>query len=181
MHTYPSVRGRLLADFLGDCGIIRGPTGEIGLPEGRVAVHENRVGFNGLRVFLPVFSRIVGAWRSPVARLLWEQEVPSSNLGAPTNKFREIFGSPFFLSSASLQRVCNGQQQVGLEPATLRLTVAAARSRIVSYRFTISHTINGLDPTLFLGSVVPNDPISHREGAQKEAQREGCARRRVCK
>ena len=25
-----------------------------------------------------------GAWRSPVARLLWEQEVPSSNLGAPT-------------------------------------------------------------------------------------------------
>ena len=25
-----------------------------------------------------------GAWRSLVARLLWEQEVPSSNLGAPT-------------------------------------------------------------------------------------------------
>ena len=26
----------------------------------------------------------IGAWRSLVARLLWEQEVPSSNLGAPT-------------------------------------------------------------------------------------------------
>ncbi len=25
-----------------------------------------------------------GAWRSPVARLLWEQEVPGSNPGAPT-------------------------------------------------------------------------------------------------
>ena len=25
-----------------------------------------------------------GAWRSPVAHLLWEQGVPSSNLGAPT-------------------------------------------------------------------------------------------------
>ena len=27
----------------------------------------------------------VGAWRSLVARLPWAQEVPSSNLGAPTN------------------------------------------------------------------------------------------------
>ena len=24
-----------------------------------------------------------GVWRSPVARLLWEQEVPGSNPGAP--------------------------------------------------------------------------------------------------
>ena len=31
-----------------------------------------------------VFSLMDGAWRSLVARLLWEQEVPSSNLGAPT-------------------------------------------------------------------------------------------------
>ncbi len=32
------------------------------------------------------YWRIVknGAWRSPVARLLWEQEVPGSNPGAPT-------------------------------------------------------------------------------------------------
>ncbi len=27
--------------------------------------------------------RKYGAWRSPVARLLWEQEVPGSNPGAP--------------------------------------------------------------------------------------------------
>jgi hypothetical protein len=26
-----------------------------------------------------------GVWRSPVARLLWEQEVPGSNPGAPTS------------------------------------------------------------------------------------------------
>jgi hypothetical protein len=26
-----------------------------------------------------------GVWRSPVARLLWEQEVPGSNPGAPMN------------------------------------------------------------------------------------------------
>ncbi len=32
----------------------------------------------------------IGAWRSLVARLLWEQEVPSSNLGAPTNNFKHL-------------------------------------------------------------------------------------------
>ena len=32
----------------------------------------------------------LGAWRSLVARLLWEQEVPSSNLGAPTNDFKHL-------------------------------------------------------------------------------------------
>ena len=74
----------IAADFLGDYGIIWGPPGETGLPEGRVVVRENRVGFNELRVFLPVFSQIVGAWRSLVARLLWEQEAPGSNPGAPT-------------------------------------------------------------------------------------------------
>ncbi len=33
---------------------------------------------------LVVFHPLVGAWRSPVARLLWEQEVLGSNPGAPT-------------------------------------------------------------------------------------------------
>ena len=32
--------------------------------------------------YLPA-SIIDGVWRSPVARLLWEQEVPGSNPGAP--------------------------------------------------------------------------------------------------
>ena len=35
------------------------------------------------RPFLSITLRDDGAWRSPVARLLWEQEVLSSNLGAP--------------------------------------------------------------------------------------------------
>ncbi|SUZ99290.1 uncharacterized protein METZ01_LOCUS52144 [marine metagenome] len=30
-------------------------------------------------------SKSIGAWRSLVSRLLWEQEVPGSNPGAPTN------------------------------------------------------------------------------------------------
>jgi hypothetical protein len=28
-------------------------------------------------------GKLNGVWRSPVARLLWEQEVPGSNPGAP--------------------------------------------------------------------------------------------------
>ena len=30
-----------------------------------------------------MFNPQFGVWRSPVARLLWEQEVPGSNPGAP--------------------------------------------------------------------------------------------------
>ena len=32
--------------------------------------------------------RQFGVWRSPVARLLWEQEVPGSNPGAPMMESR---------------------------------------------------------------------------------------------
>ncbi len=35
---------------------------------------------------LSMNSRKIGAWRSLAARLLWEQEVASSNLAAPTCK-----------------------------------------------------------------------------------------------
>ena len=37
----------------------------------------------------------IGAWRSLEARLLWEQEVPSSNLGAPTNKINNLRDADF--------------------------------------------------------------------------------------
>ena len=33
--------------------------------------------------------RFIGAWRSLVARLLWEQEVLGSNPGAPTNSLEK--------------------------------------------------------------------------------------------
>ena len=36
------------------------------------------------RVIVIAWSLSVGAWRSLVARLLWEQEAPGSNPGAPT-------------------------------------------------------------------------------------------------
>ncbi len=39
--------------------------------------------FRLLSPYLTVLPRTYGVWRSPVARLLWEQEVPGSNPGAP--------------------------------------------------------------------------------------------------
>lgn len=45
----------------------------------------------------------IGAWRSLEARLLWEQEVPSSNLGAPTNKINNLRDADFHLKSAFLR------------------------------------------------------------------------------
>ena len=48
-----------------------------------------------VRNILSQTNFIIGAWRSPVARLHGVQEVPSSNLGAPTEKtpIRSLFGS----------------------------------------------------------------------------------------
>ena len=40
------------------------------------------------RVWSKLLSFDSGVWRSPVARLLWEQEVPGSNPGAPIVKRR---------------------------------------------------------------------------------------------
>ena len=41
---------------------------------------------------------IIGAWRSPVARMLWEHDVAGSNPAAPTrtNKGLRIVRNPFF-------------------------------------------------------------------------------------
>ncbi len=40
---------------------------------------------NGATLIYRSFAALTfGAWRSPVSRLLWEQEVVSSNLAAPT-------------------------------------------------------------------------------------------------
>ena len=41
---------------------------------------------------------IFGAWRSPVAHLLWEQGVPGSNPGAPTGCSTTTYRSDFLLS-----------------------------------------------------------------------------------
>ena len=38
-----------------------------------------------------------GAWRSSVARLLWEQEVPGSNPGAPTRRHKAFLPCAVFL------------------------------------------------------------------------------------
>lgn len=60
-----------------------------------------------------------GAWRSPVAHLLWEQGVPSSNLGAPTvgplenkgvsggSEMLEMVPKPF--SQPAVNRIRTGQ------------------------------------------------------------------------
>ena len=55
-------------------------------PLGETATEARTVGIGDLQP-VPRFplASYVGAWRSLVARLLWEQEAPGSNPGAPTN------------------------------------------------------------------------------------------------
>ena len=45
---------------------------------------------------------VVGEWRSLVARLLWEQDVGSSNLSTPTNFLDGIFCQAFMVTVAQL-------------------------------------------------------------------------------
>ena len=47
-----------------------------------------------------------GAWRSPVAHLLWEQGVPGSNPGAPIRETSAIAGVFAFPSSDPGRWVC---------------------------------------------------------------------------
>jgi hypothetical protein len=47
-------------------------------------LHPPRAFQPGVRGVAGVYFVPFGVWRSPVARLLWEQEVPGSNPGAPT-------------------------------------------------------------------------------------------------
>ena len=60
-----------------------------------------------------------GAWRSSVARLLWEQEVPGSNPGAPTTKERAL-GPLFFAGRRSGNGVCPGDVRAARRPAIIR-------------------------------------------------------------
>ena len=46
-----------------------------------------------------------GAWRSSVARLLWEQEVPGSNPGAPTSSRTMIYGIAHLLAGLSIPQI----------------------------------------------------------------------------
>ena len=46
-----------------------------------------------------------GAWRSSVARLLWEQEVPGSNPGAPTTLMTMTYGIAHLLSVLSIPQI----------------------------------------------------------------------------
>ena len=57
----------------------------------------------------PSFPRHNGAWRSPVAHLLWEQGVPGSNPGAPIRKRAADLtqvGGPFFMALSRRRPDC---------------------------------------------------------------------------
>ena len=45
---------------------------------------------------------IFGAWRSPVAHLLWEQGVPGSNPGAPTSLMTTTYGIAHLLAGCAI-------------------------------------------------------------------------------
>ena len=55
---------------------------------------------------------LFGAWRSPVARLNGVQEVPSSNLGAPTNKKTSWLVKPGCFFSSTRRNTGGGRDRV---------------------------------------------------------------------
>ena len=99
---YGDCAGRILEAPRGDGGFGYDPlffSDELGKTFGEATAEEkDAVSHRGraLRAFLQALktsvpasserlfcSSLYGVWRSPVARLLWEQEVPGSNPGAP--------------------------------------------------------------------------------------------------
>ena len=48
-----------------------------------------------------LLTRLVGAWRSLVARLPWAQEAPGSNPGAPTNILNSLVNIGLALKSTT--------------------------------------------------------------------------------
>ena len=82
-----------------------------------------------------------GAWRSSVARLLWEQEVPGSNPGAPTSRER-AFGPLSFAGRRALSPslACGSRLSDQIRPprSALRASPAAmALRRTIVGRFFV--------------------------------------------
>ena len=75
-----------------------------------------------------------GAWRSSVARLLWEQEVPGSNPGAPTG-FSDIPMFPGDFEKADVPRVDLGERRKALAPGIIApLSPPGERTGVIQRR-----------------------------------------------
>jgi hypothetical protein len=77
-------------------------------------------------------SREHGVWRSPVARLLWEQEVPGSNPGAPILAdwppvFRPYLGLRVHVDEHPLYRMWKARLDLDVEREQARAARRAER------------------------------------------------------